>query len=905
LEVIGREAEFAVIDRLLQSVLDNHSQVLILRGEAGIGKSVFLDAVAHRAKDIRVLRATGVESEISMPFAGLHQLVWPITDHIDGLAGAPATTLRGALGLGGQAGSILSVGAALVSLLSAVAEEQPLLFLVDDAHCLDEPSASALAFAARRLRADPIGGLIAVREGASRDFAIPDIPVLDIKGLSVKAATNLFDELSASIAAPVRHHLIVETGGNPLALRELPAALSPAQLDGALPLPAWLPLPDRLVHAYRDRVMLLPVATQRLLLLAAADDWLELDILIAAAASLGASGQDLASAERAGLVKVEKGKVGFCHPLARSAVYQWASETDRLSAHRALAEALSHPDDHDRRAWHLASATVGTSEEAASALEAVADRIERRQGAAAAAAPMVRSADLTEDDSVRGRRLARAAGASLEAGQRERAQTLLAKAELSAQDPRVRAEILFCRGRLVMQTTASADADVQTLMEGARLVERSDPHLAARMLSLASYLGWFGRDWSGVTGPARRLLELRMAEDCLLKQRARDMINVLEGGKSLAEDYMDASSDALSQRKLAAEVWMPPPMIELAGAEATSYRVLKHAAQDLRETGAIWGLMSVLVSLGRVEYLLGQWSSSVEHLKEALALARETGHDFKIAICLGLLARIAAIKGDEDECKKLTDELQSSESTCSLVVCISAWALGLLDLGLGRGEEAFERMATMAPVKDWPDRNQVALRATGDLATAAVLSGRLEDAVLILDGLERWTGSSPPAWSQVILHRLRGRLAQDPQLAERHFQAAISVSGSEARPWEHARAELLYGQWLRRQKRKAEARIHLRAALQIFDQLGAEPWSERARTDLRATGERLYQDDDRALEHLTPQELQIARLAAQGLTNRQIGEYLFLSPSTVSTHLYRLFPKLGIASRSDLRAGIL
>jgi DNA-binding CsgD family transcriptional regulator/tetratricopeptide (TPR) repeat protein len=903
MEVIGRETEFAVVDRLLQSALDDRSQILILRGEAGIGKSVFLDAVAERARGRRILRATGVESEIAMPFAGLHQLLWPILDRIDRLAEPQADALRGALGLGGQAGNIFLVGVALLSLLAEVAEEQPLLFLVDDAHWLDEPSASALAFAARRLEAEPIAGLIAVRKGAPRDFVIPNVPVLDIKGLSVEAATHLFDELGDRIAATVRHWLIVETGGNPLALKELPSALSSAQLAGTSPLPSWLPLPDRLAHAFRERVRQLPAPTQRLLLFAAADDWLGLDVLATAAAQMGASATDLDPAEQADLIRVEEGRVGFRHPLVRSSVYQGAAEADRLAVHRALAQALVRSEDQDRRVWHLAAATIGTDEEVATELEAVADRTERRRGPAAAAASLERSAHLAEDSRLRAHRLTRAAGANLEGGRRERTLALLAEAESIAEDPRVRAQIIFCRARLVMQTTTSTEADVEALLEGASLVERSDPELAANILSLSGYLAWFARDWSLVTEVARRLLSLDLPPDSLHQRRAQDIIGVAQEGGTLRAGYFRARYESAAYRRLPAEIWLPPPpMVEVAGAEKDAFQFLQDAARDLRSTGTIWGLMPVLAGLGRVEYLLGYWSRAVTHLSEAVALALQTGHEFHAGMPVAVLERIAAIRGDAAQVQELSDQLQSFELSCSLGGCVHNWAQALFELGQDQAESAFERLASMAPLATWPNRNQVALRATGDLALAAVQTGRVDAASQALAGLERWAGASPPAWAEVTLHRSRALLAQNQPAAEMHFRAALGVSGAEGRPWEHARTHLLYGQWLRQRKRKVPARVHLWAALETFDQLGAQPWSQRTRKELRSAGERMVRPDHTALEHLSPQELQIASLAAQGLTNRQIGEHLFLSPRTIGTHLYRLFPKLGIASRSDLKS---
>jgi DNA-binding CsgD family transcriptional regulator len=902
--LIGRESEFAAIDRILQDALRGKSEVLILKGEPGIGKSALLDAAAERADGMRVLRAAGVESEITMPFAGLHQLLRPVMEHIDRTTGSQASALRGALGLGDEPpDSIFLVGAALLTLLAEVAEERPLLFLIDDAHWLDQPSASALAFAARRLEAERIAGLIAIRADEVRDSAITGLPSIEVKGLEATAADCLLDDLGRQIAPEVRLRLIRETGGNPLALKELPLALNAAQLDGRAPLPAWLPLSDRLTRAYGERVRRLGPGIQRLLLVASMDESISPDMAVAAATRLGAGGGDLTSAEESSLIFIQDGTIGFRHPLIRSAVYQAATGSERLKAHRALAEVLVGKADHDRQVWHRAAGIVGPDAQVAAALEAVANATERHHGPAAAAAGLERSAALTGNESIRAHRLARAAEVNLAGGQRNRARALLIEAESIAADPRVRAEILFTQARLVAQTSTYANTDLEMLLNGADLVAQSDPEFAAHMLCFANVMTWHAHDWSATIDVARRLLALDLPEDSRYKRHARDMLNSVQSVSSVSDRFLEAASEAFEEQNLAWERWLPPPgMAELSGMEAPAHRLLLLAEPVLRNKGAIWGLIWTLLCLANTEYLLGRWSSSLAHDSEALALSRQTGHDFNASVALAKLARLAASKGEEATCNELLDELQSFESTSWVRVSFTSWALAQLDLGHGRTDEAFERLARLAPINDsWPERFSVALRASGDIVEAAIRSGHKEEATKVLEGLARWAGPRPPAWAQVYLHRGRGMLARDPESAGAHLQAAVSVPGGEQRPWEHARTRLVYGEWLRRQRHKTEARIQLHAALDIFDRLGAKSWSEQARNELRATGENISRHDLIAPEHLTPQELQIARLAALGMTNRQIGSQLFLSPRTVATHLYRMFPKLGIASRSDLR----
>jgi DNA-binding CsgD family transcriptional regulator len=891
--LVGRSAELAEIDEIIDRARQGTSGVLVLVGEAGIGKSALLAAAAERAHGMRVLRAAGVESEITMPFAGLHQLIWPIVDRVDNLVLPQAKAIRGALGLGAEPGSLFLVGTALLTLLAEVAEDQPLLFLIDDAQWLDEPSAMALAFAARRLESEPLAGLLAVRDGES---PIRQIPSLEIKGLETAAAQQLLAEAGGRIAPKVRERLIEEARGNPLALKELPSTLTKAQLAGKSALPPWLPLPERLANVYGKRARSLPGSTQQLLVLAAAGVDASLDIITIAAAKLGLATSALKPAERAQLISLDQGRLEFCHPLARLAIYQEASSLNRSASHQALAEA----SDRDRRIWHLAMATGGTDEGIASALESSAGRAERHQGASAAAAALERSAELSQDDDLRARRLAKAATSNLAGGWPDRAQVLLADAESITEDPRVEAEITFCRARLLMHTTTSTHADVDALLDGARLVEKSDPGFAADMLSLGSFIGCFQRDWSSVTEAAQRLLNLDLPADSPYRRQAQDIIGVLDSGGSLKGNYLGLPYDTVSQQ-LVPESLSPPSIVDLAGAEAEAHEFLQRAVRDMRTRGVLWVLIPITVGLAQNEYLLGLWSSSETHLSEALTLARQTGHELLAAAALAFLARLAAMRGESDRCRQLAQQGRSASGNCAMVEGLRAWALALLDLGSGRARQAHDRLTALAPAASWPDRNLTALRVSADMAEAAIRCGRLDEAALVLDGLERWAGSSPPAWVQVVLHRYRAMLAEDQMTAEAHFRAALSVPGGERRPWDHARAQLLYGAWLRRQRRKDEARIYLRAALDIFDRLGARPWSQQVCNEIRATGETFVREEFSELKQLTPQELQIARLAALGMTNREIGAQLFLSPRTVGTHLYRLFPKLGIASRADLR----
>jgi DNA-binding CsgD family transcriptional regulator len=898
--LVGRDTELAAIDQVLDRARNGSSAVLTLKGEAGIGKSALLAAAAERAQGMRILRATGVESELEMPFAGLHQLLWPVMPHIESLVAPQASALRGALGLGGEPGTLFMVGAALLSLVAEVAEREPLVFLIDDAHWLDEPSIVALTFAARRLESESVGGLLTVREGESRSRLIRHLPAIQVKGLDPQAANDLLDSLEVQIAPEVRRHLVFETQGNPLALKELVAGLTSAQMAGKSALPAWLPIPDRLARTYSDRARALPVSTQRLLLLAASDWTADLSTIEAASAKLGAIGGDPSPAERAHLIRIEENKIVFCHPLVRSAIYQGASTAERLAAHRALAGVPAEGGGPEWRVWHLAMATRGKDEEIASALEATADQIQRRQGTAAAASALERSADLSERESIRARRLAKAAISNLEGGWLDRAQALLMSAESAPGNPRTEAEIRLGRAWASMHTTTFTNADVEALLRVAKLIKKLDPEYAADLLSLSSFMACFDHDWSTATEAARQVLGLSIPEDSLQKRRGRDIVGAFDAGGILECDYLGLPYKTLT-KQLTPQSFLPPTVVELAGEEVKAYDLVQRAAKELRTRGAIWVLIPITTSLAHYEYLLGRWSNSETHASEALAIAQQTGQDFLAAVSLGFLARLAAVRGDRDRCEQLAQQMHVSESTCPFIEGLHTWALALLDLGSGHFRQTRDRLVAIHSIEDWPGHDHIALRTSGDLAEAAIGCGLVDEAELVLAGLEGWAGARPPAWAQVILHRCRGLLAEDSNTAEADFRAALSVPADHRRPWEHARAELLYGRWLRRHRRRSEARTYLGAALHVFERLGAEPWSQQTRNELRAAGETIRQPETSALKQLTPQELQIARLAAQGMTNREIGAQLFLSPRTVGTHLYRLFPKLGIASRSDLR----
>ncbi len=480
----GREPEQAAITGLLADARAGRSRVLVLRGEAGIGKTTLLDYACEQAADMRLLRCNGVESEIELAFAGLHQLVWPVADRIDGLTTTQAAALRGAVGLNGTAGDRFGVATALLTLLADAAEERPLLVVVDDAQWLDSSSADVLLFAARRLEAEPIVLLFSARDGAGAQFRSEGLPAMQLTGIKPAAAAALLDHAAGHLVPHVREKLLAESNGNPLALLELSSTLSVAEREGRDTLPAQLALTPRLQRAFQDRLTVLPEPTRQLLLLVAAEESGDMGVVMAAASGLGLDIRTLTPAEEHGLISAGDYRMKFRHPLVRSAVYQGAAFSDRIAAHQALANVLDGTAQRDRRAWHLAAATIGYDEQAALALEQTADRARHRNGPGAAAAALERAASLSPDDGDRVRRLVKGARAALDAGQRSRTRHLLAQGDAIDAAPVLRAEMAFIRG-VQQYETVNLDTACRTLLDGAEAARDSDPDSAATLLTAA------------------------------------------------------------------------------------------------------------------------------------------------------------------------------------------------------------------------------------------------------------------------------------------------------------------------------------------------------------------------------------------------------------------------------------
>jgi DNA-binding CsgD family transcriptional regulator len=882
--LIGRETELAGLGRLLDAAREGRSGALLLRGEAGIGKTALLAHAAEAASGFRVMRATGIESEAELPYATLHQLLRPLEDRIDQLAEPQARALRGALGLGlGQEADRFLVGVGTLTLLADAAEERPLLALLDDAAWFDRSSADVLGFVARRLEAEGVVLLFAVRDEPARPFALPGVDEVRVQALAETDARRL---LGDRIDPTRRDEVLERARGNPLALLELgrPTANGAGPASGA-------------EQAFASRIAALPEETQALLLLAAADSTQSLAVVGAAARELSLDASALEPAELEGLVLVAGGAIEFRHPLVRSAVYHSAPFARRARAHTALADVLDGEENADRRAWHHASAVLGADDDAAAELERTAGRARTRGGHAAASIALERAAELTRSPQARSQRLVAAADAAGMSGDPERAIRLVdrAGADLADADAALAA---FVRGSVTMARGTVAEAFehfVHSIQAG---------HAAAPSTALNSAIRAI--DAGLQAGFADRFPELRKLIDAIeaATDDDRSSQSAAQGLTAFAEEDFDAAFPALRQAvELAAGSDDPLVLMHAAWAAAyggdhpTAHQLVSKGERLARASGAIGALTVLLMARASWDISASRYDAAEQASAEGLAMARETGQPGMVATHLAILARIDAVRGRTEACRERAEEALALARPRGLSHPASAadYALGMLELGAGRTGEAYERFLPI-----FTD-GYIAFRyaVVDDLIEAATRDGRPDRAIEALHAWERSFRVAGTPAGLIVTARAKAMLA-GPEEAEAAFQECLAMHARMPFPFLQARTELTYGEFLRRARRKTEARTQLRAAFEGFQRLGAAPWADRAAAELRATGETARKRDASTLDELTPQELQIARLAAEGSRNREIAGQLFLSPKTVEYHLRKVFQKLEIASRTEL-----
>ena len=889
--LLGRDRECAAIDRLLDEARDSRSGTLVLRGEPGIGKSALVSYAIERAEGMRVLSGVAVEAESALPFAGLHQLVWPVLDRAGSLPGVQGAALRGAFGLTGErVDDRFLVSVALLGLLTAVAEDGPLLCVVDDGHWLDRPSVDAIGFAARRLQADPIALVVASR----LERRYEGLPELVLDGLEPDAAAGLLD---ASLPDTLRHQLVRVTHGNPLALIELPRALSDDQRAGRVPLLGEVPLTAGIEEAFLAQIRPLPEASQRLLVLVAADESAELGAVLGAAERLGLPRDALDAAERAGLVDTHGDRLRFRHPLVRSAVYRTATSGERRAAHEALAAVL----DADRRAWHRAAAAIAPDEEAAAELERTADRARTRGGPAAAARALERAAELGAER--RGERLLAAAGAAVNAGRVQHATSLLVRAEAELDDLVSRAEAARLRGELEI-VAGRPGASHAAILAAARAVADVEPRAAFDLLGIAmesAAMGGYPDHLVEVTSLAADIEPEPGSE----RQAVASLL--LRGFGSLFAGDPESAAPLIEEALVRAEALQDPRQVLWAAAggvfigdRSRALRALDRAVALARERSAIGFLPHILGLRANLALWDGRLPEAGADADEAARLAADIGAENARALPLTSVAWLTGLRGDEEQCRRIADEVLALaiDRGLALPAASATWALAQLDLALGRFDEALVRLLALEEIRPGFGHPMVPLMTSWDRVEAAVRCERPDVAERSIERFAPWAAATPVGWADVVLADCRA-LTAPPDEAEAHFEAAVEGLAG-ARPLDRARVHLHYGEHLRRERRRIDARVHLRSALEGFERLGAVPWAERARRELRATGETARRRDISPLAELTPQELQVARLVGEGATNKAVAAQLFVSPKTVEYHLRKVFAKLGIASRSEL-----
>ncbi len=904
--LLGRGDERLALDRLLAEARDGRSGVLALVGEPGIGKTALLEYAGLRADGMRVLRARGVESEAEVPFAGLAELLGPALARLDRIPPRQAAALAGALALGPPAaGDRFAIGAATLSLLSAFAEDEPVALLVDDAHLLDGSSASALLFAARRLVADPIALVLAVREGEPSLLDGADLRVLHVPGLARRDASLLLE--NEGLYGDVLDRLYRATAGNPLALREL--APEATRLS-ALPDDAPLPISARIAAAFARRAERLPDDTRRLLLLAAASGAADLAILASAAARLGLDLSALVAAEETGLVTLDDQRLAFSHPLARSAVYTAAPAPERRAVHATLAAVL--PDrDADRRAWHLAAASVGPDDAVSSGLARAGERARARSAYAVAAGAFERAARLALDESARAALLFEAADTAWLAGDAARTAALLDDAQRRATDPELRARVDRLRAHVAIRRGPVPEGCALMVATGARV---ADPELAVPILAEAVLGFGYAGDTTAMAAAAARAVELAERHDSPRVRFFAEMSNGIalvaagRGGDGVAAvrravDLIGAPDDLGDDPRLLPWVLFGPLWLREAEAgRALVDGVLEHA----RRSSAVGVLPTLLQHLAHDQATSDQWAAAVASFDEAIRLGRETGQRSELAAALAGVSLLDACQGRERDCREHAAE--ALELCAELGIAFyESWALqalGDLELGLGRPADAMPHYDAKVEQLRRNGIADVDLSPAPELVEALLRLGRPDDAATLVADFAAAAEAKGQPWPLARALRCRALVTTDAADAEELFEEALRLHDLTPDGFQGAVTRLAHGARLRRSRQRVRAREELRTALDVFERLGARPWADQARAELTASGETARRRDASTLDDLTPQELQISRLLADGATTREAAAALFLSPKTIEYHLRNVYRKLGIHTRDELTAAL-
>jgi DNA-binding CsgD family transcriptional regulator len=889
-----------MLDRLLDVVRGGESRALVVRGEPGVGKTALLDSLAGQASGCRVARTAGVQSEMELAYAGVHQLLTPMLYRLERLPGPQREALRTAFGLGpGSAPDRFLVGLGVLSLLADVAEEHPLVCLVDDAQWLDRASAQVLGFVARRLVAESVGLVFAARVPGDE---LAGLPELRLQGLSEADAAELVASVTfGPLDAQVRDRIIAEARGNPLALLEFPRGLSSASLAGGFAVPGGLSLPSRLEASFRGRVGQLPMDTQRFLLVAAADPAGDPTVLWRAIAELGIPAEAVTPAEADDLIEI-RARVAFRHPLLRSAIYRAAHPEERRAGHGALAAATDPEVDPDRRAWHRAHSALAPNDDVADELERSAGRAQRRGGLAAAAAFLERATALTADPARRGARALDAAQAKFEAGGPGAALELLATAQLSPLDTLQRARLERLRARIAFIGSRGRDAP-QLLLDAARGLEPLDAGLAR-----ATYLDAFAasiysgrvagdrvmRDVAEAARAARRGAGRPTAADLLVDSLA---IRFTDGYVAAVPSLQRALRALTRERKVheadLSWLWIVSQVAHEVWDDEALYASADRALQMARDRGALAALPALLDYRASLYMHTGRFRDASALIGEAEVISEATG---AVPFRYVLLA-LAAWRGEEAEAVALIEAgiRNATDRGAGLGISTAEYSRAVLYNGLGRYEAALgaaERACEYEDLGmfDWK---------LAELIEASVRTGGRPAAKAACRQLEERAAAVTTDWALGMRARSRALLSSGDD-ADGLYRESLGRLANTRITLQFARAQLLYGEWLRRENRRVDAREQLRAALEFFDRIGAEGFAGRAGRELLATGETIRKRTAEASGELTAQEVVIARLAREGLSNPEIGTRLFISARTVQYHLGKVFAKLAISSRAQL-----
>ncbi len=895
--LIGRESERRVVEQLIAGARVGSSGVLVITGEPGIGKTALVGEAETLAAGMRLLRARGTEPEREVPFGGLLQLLRPALDQLDRIPAPQRDALGAALALSEPAaGDRFAVGAATLSLVCRYAEPAPVALLVDDVHLLDQPSAEALLFVARRLLADPIALLATARTGEPNPLAGAHLPELHLDGVDLDAAQLLL-ALRSERAVPVNllAQLHRTVAGNPLALLELGGDL---ERLGRLPPGAPLPVPAVLAEGYAARARQVGPEARTALLVTAAEGG-DLGVVAQACASLGVDVDALAEAERAGLVTIADGRAEFRHPLVRSAVYADADPADRRTAHRAVAGVL--PQRDDRRTWHLSEAVLGTDPAVASGLAEVAGRAAERGAYAVAATGYERSARLSPAGDTRAERLVGAGTAAWTAGLPDRAAVLLAEALALDPPAAARTRLQAVRGDIEVRCGSPARA-CDILTEAAAEASGSDPDTAVEMYADAVYASFFLGDTAAAMRSGAAIEELLPRTTRTATRAVGSMacgVALVLAGRGGTRQLRDAVrlSGADDTRR---PDWLviAPLFLRESG---TGRSLVDRATRQSRDRGALSTLPALLFHLARYDATTDRWADAETAYDEAIRLSRETGQTTELGISLAGLAWLHAHQGRADECRRCADEAVRvcREHQIHLGHAWALFALGDLELGHGAAAEALPYYEQLDALLNTMGVLDVDLSPAPELVDVYARLGRTADATRVAEAFAARAGDKGRPWSLARASRAYGLVDAEDRLDE-HFGAALAAHEQTLDVFETARTRLAYGARLRRARRRTEARSELRQAVGDFDRLGAGAWADRAAAELKATGETARRREPSTAADLTPQERQIALLLADGLSTREAAAAMFLSPKTIEYHLRNVYTKLGIHSRTEL-----